>query len=318
MAIAAATIAAASGVGRAAGARTPATGLEGLLFMTGINHALGFQGLNAGMELPLQQHPDFGAALRSLGAKVNRIDIDGAAPTQVIRRYGVVFAPRGPIWDVENAGALARSPLRIINAERQSDIYRKAGFRLLMTPAHVAELSLRDANWMAKAHGKWRNAWRKSKKAHLALHHARFDAANHAWLMIQERTQQRRKKYRALPHDIIHAYAAIAPKNVIVFTARQGEDCVAAMLFVRHGQVATYHLGWSNDAGRDTNAHYALIENAVEYFGPKGVTRLDLGTVDTENAPGLARFKIGCGAQVRQLGGTWLRIPGLSRIPLAT
>jgi hypothetical protein len=38
---------------------------------------------------------------------------------------------------------------------------------------------------------------------------------------------------------------------------------------------------------------------------------LDLGTVDTENAPGLARFKIGSGAQIRSLGGTWLRIPGL-------
>ncbi len=263
------------------------------------------------MELPLQQHPDFGAALRSLGAKVNQIDIDGAVPTQVIKRYGVVFAPRGPIWDVENVRALRQSPLRIINAERPSDIYRKAGFRLLMTPAHVAELCLRDVNWMAQAHGKWRNAWRKSQKANLVLHRARFDVATHAWLLIKERTQQRRKKYRALPHEIIHAYAASAPKNAIVFTAGRGEDCVAAMLFLRHGQVATYHLGWSDQVGRDTNAHYALMKSAAEYFRRKGVTRLDLGTVDTENAPGLARFKIGSGAQVRHLGGTWLRIPGL-------
>lgn len=263
------------------------------------------------MELPLQQHPNFGAALEGLGARVRRINIDGAAPTQIINRFGIDFAPRGPIWDAENPDALRRSPLRIINADQPSDVYRDAGFRQLMTPAHVAEIDLGDADVLAKAHGKWRNAWRKSQKSNLKIQHAPFDGALHEWLLIEDRKQQRRKKYRALPHSIIRTFATNSPRDVVVFTARQKRANVAAMLFLQHGQVATYHVGWSSAAGRETNAHCALLKTAADHFRARDVTRLDLGTVDTENAPGLARFKIGSGARIRQLGGTWLRIPGL-------
>ncbi|MEL6465642.1 MAG: GNAT family N-acetyltransferase [Pseudomonadota bacterium] len=258
-------------------------------------------------QLPLQQHPDFGAALKKLGTDVRRVDIDGAAPTQVIKRFGCAFASRGPIWERENPGALRRSPLRIINAEQPSDIYRSAGFPQFMTPAHVAELSLREIDWMVRAHGKWRNAWRKSEKSRLALDHTHFNVARHAWLLKEDRAHQRRKKFRALPQSIIHAYAALHPDNVRVFTAHRKEETLAAMLFLQHGQVATYHLGWSSTQGRETNAHYALLKKAVDIFRARGVIRLDLGTVDTDNAPGLARFKIGSGAQIRPLGGTWLR-----------
>ncbi|MFL4468896.1 GNAT family N-acetyltransferase [Tateyamaria armeniaca] len=164
---------------------------------------------------------------------------------------------------------------------------------------------------MARAGGKWRNAWRKSQKSNLKLRHTQFDAALHNWLLVEDRKQQRRQKYRSLPHSIIHSFSAISPRDVIVFCARKKHDDVAAMLFLQHGEVATYHVGWSSAHGRQTNAHYALLKHAADHFVRCGVTRLDLGTVDTENAPGLARFKIGSGARVRPLGGTWLRIPGL-------
>jgi hypothetical protein len=311
VAIIAANNAAPSGVGRTAGARTPAINLDCVIFMQLVNYVLGFQGLNSGMELPLQQHPDFGTALEMIGANVRRINIKGAAPTQIIKRFGIDFASRGPIWFTENPEALRQCPLRIINAEQPSEIYRKAGFRQLMTPAYVAELNLLDTAWLTSAHGKWRNSWRKSQKSNLEIEHETFDAALHEWVLIEDRLQQRRKKYRALSHSIIHAYASISPRNVIVFSARKENKNVAAMLFLQHGQVATYHVGWSSVAGRETNAHYALLTSAADYFEKRGVTRLDLGTVDTENAPGLARFKIGSGAQIRALGGTWLRIPGL-------
>ena len=91
VAIIAANNAAPSGVGRTAGARTPAINLDCVFFIQLVNHVLGFQGLNSGMELPLQQHPDFGTALEMIGANVRRINIKGAAPTQIIKRFGIEF-----------------------------------------------------------------------------------------------------------------------------------------------------------------------------------------------------------------------------------
>ncbi len=264
------------------------------------------------MELPLQQHPSFGTALGLIGTPVRRINIPGAAPTQIIKRFGIGFAPRGPIWQQENAQTLRDSPVRMLNAESASDIYRQAGFRQIMTPAHVAELDLRgDATQrLGATHGKWRNAWRKAQKSRLHLHQTTFDNALHGWLLQADQAQQRSKRFRALPHSIVQAYAVIKPGDVMVFAAKRKQDMIAAMLFLRHGPVATYHLGWTSDQGRACNAHHAILMQAADHFADMGCTRLDLGTVDTENAPGLARFKIGSGAAIRALGGTWLRLPG--------
>jgi lipid II:glycine glycyltransferase (peptidoglycan interpeptide bridge formation enzyme) len=96
-----------------------------------------------------------------------------------------------------------------------------------------------------------------------------------------------------------------------LFVASASEAPLAAMLFLRHGPIATYHIGWSGDSGRRCHAHALLLTHAADWLAQRGHALLDLGTVDTEAGAGLARFKIGAGAQVRALGGSWLRLPGL-------
>ena len=80
------------------------------------------------------------------------------------------------------------------------------------------------------------------------------------------------------------------------------------MLMQMHPPVATYHIGWTNAHGRSLMAHHLLLWHAANDMANHGVTRLDLGTVDTQTAPGLARFKIGSGANIRPLGPTMIRL----------
>ena len=94
-----------------------------------------------------------------------------------------------------------------------------------------------------------------------------------------------------------------------VWEWRQHGDIGAAMAFVRHGSTATYQLGWSSDAARKAGAHAVMLLTAAEALQADGVSWLDLGSVDTERAPGLARFKLGTGASLRQLGATVLVLP---------
>ena len=72
---------------------------------------------------------------------------------------------------------------------------------------------------------------------------------------------------------------------------------------------ASYHVGWSGPEGRAANAHPLLLWSAMQALAAEGINRLDLGDVNTEDAPGLARFKIGAGANVRPLGPTILLPP---------
>ncbi len=266
--------------------------------------------------LPLQQHHHYGAALQLIGATVTQQDIAGAAPMQVNTRWGVSLASRGPIWHQDTdpetqIDGLRHSKIRLINSDKgRSSAFKAAGYRQIMTPASVAELNLNgtQTDRLARTKGKWRNIWRRAQASPIKLRQDRFNAHQHDWLLNADIAQQRAKRFRALPHSIIHAYAEIRPQDVIVITATLRSDPVAAMLFLRHPPVATYHLGWSNEDGRKHGAHHAILMHAADIFAKDGLTRLDLGHVDTENSPGLARFKIGCGATVRPLGGTWLKL----------
>jgi hypothetical protein len=265
--------------------------------------------------LPLQQDPRFAAALRSLGAPVRDEPLPQNGTLYILQRFGLRFATRGPVWDAqtptgERADTLRRARLHLLNADSADPAIRQAGFRQTHTGASVAEMVL-DDKIMQRLHPKWRATWRKAQASGLTLGQERWCARRHDWLLRADLAQQRKAGFRALPHALIPAFAAIAPDAVMVHTAWLDNSVVAAMVFLQHAPVVTYHLGWTGDLGRKTGAHYLILTGAAAGFGARGCHRLDLGGVDTDNSPGLARFKIGTGASIRTLGGTWIKVPGL-------
>ena len=48
------------------------------------------------------------------------------------------------------------------------------------------------------------------------------------------------------------------------------------------------------------------LELAARQLAEEGVGRINLGLLDTETTPGLARFKLGAGATPLKTGGTWI------------
>jgi hypothetical protein len=274
--------------------------------------------------LPLQQHPDFALALRGMGRDAQIVPLDRVGQALVIRRRiwpGVTtsLASRGPVWlhDTSNAAqiaALREARLHIINADGTSaQVLRQAGYRQIMAPAHVAELDIsgQAADRRGRCSAKWRSCLRRVQEAPLRIRQRPFEPDRDSWLYDKDRAQQIAKRFCALPHDLTRAFVAAQPERAIMVTAQQSGHNIAAMLFLRHGPVATYHIGWTNAAGRAAAAHHQMLMQAADRFAADGATRLDLGAVDKHASPGLARFKIGAGATVRPLGGTWIRIPGL-------
>ncbi|MFT7147926.1 MAG: hypothetical protein ACJASZ_002814, partial [Yoonia sp.] len=97
---------------------------------------------------------------------------------------------------------------------------------------------------LAATHGKWRNRWRHANKTPVTLRQERFDLTTHQWLLDADRAQQRQKRFRGLPHALIIELAA--KQAVYVHVAYLGTTPLAAMLFIMHRPVVTYHLGWTN------------------------------------------------------------------------
>ncbi len=277
----------------------------------------------------LQQHWRYGAAVQAMGREVRRAELwDGG------RFYGLAQMPlrqagalrvglisRGPVWmdrPADLAASLAairrsfaRTGLPVLLATPETG---RAGLPL-MTPACMAELALASepAEMRARMKGKWRNRLVRAEQAGLRVSVTVPAAGDLDRLCALDGARGRARGYRGLPRAFLGAWAGTKGPPMRLFTARADGGAIAEMLFLDHAPGATYQIGWSDDAGRAAGAHHLLLWRAMRHFARAGRRRLDLGMLDTEAAPGLARFKLGTGAVPRWLGATGLILPGAGR-----
>lgn len=279
--------------------------------------------------IALQQHPGFAAALRACGQSPLMLPADD--PILVLRRK---------LWSGIPAAMLLRARLNIDTLRgqiNQADLHRillilspdqpmpsltDLGAIPLISPTAIAEIDLRPSTDMRRAtlKQKWRNRLKhaeSSKSLRIVQKTMPLDATH--WLFKANTKLQKQRKFRNWPTALTLAYCRENHGQARLFTAYDGRDPVAAMLFLRHGTGATYHIGHTTDRGRHMSAHNLLLWRACSWLAANGHDQLDLGTLNTEDAPGLARFKLGAGARPRLLGGTWVWWPPMPRLlrPLA-
>ncbi|MDE4134169.1 GNAT family N-acetyltransferase [Phaeobacter sp. QD34_3] len=215
-----------------------------------------------------------------------------------LRRTPVILSPEAPTPELAQHGALP-----------------------LMGPASIARLDLSSSPERRRAalHQKWRNRLKHGESQGLRLTRQTmpFDA-NH-WLFAADQAQQSKRGYRSWPLALTLAYGQANKGMAKLFQAFEGKDPVAAILVLRHGREASYHIAQTTRRGKALSAHNLLLWEAMSWLSAQGCKSLDLGVINTEDAPGLARFKLGTGAQLHRLGGTWLFWPPMGRLlaPLA-
>ena len=272
--------------------------------------------------LPLWQTEEWARTLRTLGRDAWIEPLFDVGQVLVISRsFGPLgtlrFASRGPQWSSDTTqedriDALREARLHVINPDQiDPTVLRSAGYLPLFKPKQVARLSVAadfDAQ-LSQARPKWRNAVRQGLKKKLWVSHDPFDIQQHGWIFQEDRKQQKKKGFRSPSPILTRCYAQANPGQVLVSQMWQGSAVIAAMVFLRHGRSATYHIGWTSDAGRVARAHHVILMKASQELGKTGTTEIDLGLYDTKDAPGLAMFKRGSGADVHSLGGTWIRHP---------
>ncbi|MCR8825517.1 GNAT family N-acetyltransferase [Pseudosulfitobacter koreensis] len=273
---------------------------------------------------PLMQSAGFEAALRTCGQAPLRLDCGTLMLRRRVCGVPIAMLPRARIDDAAATLALAREvtcgPL-ILSPDAPMDL-SVHGALPLISPAHQAVVRLHhDRDALRKAlHGKWRNRLKHGEKSGLRVVYRALPASADHWLLRADARQQRTRGYRTWPVPLTRAFAATAPCAAMLFEAFLGKAPVAAILILRHGDTATYHVGHTTDTGRAASAHTLLMWTAMRWCAEQGHRWLDLGLLDTVSNPGLARFKLGTGADVMPLGGTWLHweplapLRGLARL----
>ncbi len=215
--------------------------------------------------------------------------------------------------DVSEAAALRKQLSArhlIVNSEIVEDAVAMAGagFHRIGASRIIAELPLSPSteDMARRLAPKWRNRLRHGQSQGLELRRRPLPADPNHWILKAEAKQSARLWYQPFPPEMIAALAASAPGAAQLFTAYHLGRRVAGMVFLRHGQSATYQIGWTSGEGRKRSAGPVLMWRAMVELQQMGMDRIDLGAADPVGAPGLTRFKRGTGAELRALGGTWI------------
>jgi hypothetical protein len=285
----------------------------------------GFDTLPAGADVPCAQSAGFARALAALGTGTVPLAFRDGGRTVghalAIRRGARLLVSRGPVWaaeaqPAERCAALtalrrAGGRLTVLNPEQADPALGRAGFLRVLTPATVADwgLAAGPAALRAGLHQKWRNRLKAGEATGWTVARRPMPADPAHWLLARDAGQAQARGYRAWPPALVAAWVTANPGTAWLWTAAEGRgDPVAGLLVLRHGDRATWQTAWADKDARAGHAMPLLLWRAAEWLAGQGVRCLDLGTIDTVQAAGLARFKLGTGAVARPLGGTWAGI----------
>ena len=286
----------------------------------------------------LQQSWAYGQALQTLRVRILRAavleggQVVGIAQFMVRRLAGylaLASCTRGPVWQPELPASRRAEALRLLRKTLPLRPLRvplfspdavaspavdeeTAGLWRVMTGYSTVMLDLRRPieQLRREMDGKWRNRLVRAESATTFATRVEPSWPEAQRVLERETSQRAEKKFHGLPTDFVKAYVEASnskQEGFAVSWALEGKETLAAMLFLIHGSGATYHIGWSNDAGRKANAHNLLLWRGIEYLRRIGIERLDLGGVNTHALPGISRFKLGAGGTVLTLAGTYFR-----------
>jgi hypothetical protein len=242
------------------------------------------------------------------GARVHEITLESGTALAV-ERAGVRMVFRGPVWrgvvGQEDQRRAIRSLARRIGVTLVTPEapVMGAGLVPLVTPLHHAVWDL-SGDLRSRLDPRWRNHLSAGERRQPDFR--RDDAAGLEGLLAADLRQRRLRSYRALPPAFTRALSRDALR---LWEWRENGAMAAAMCLVRHGTTASYHLAWAGPAARAGAVHQVMLFRAALALRAEGVRWLDLGSVDSEAAPGLARFKLGTGAGLHRLGATMLVLP---------
>ncbi|TQS72711.1 GNAT family N-acetyltransferase [Rhodobacteraceae bacterium] len=281
-------------------------------------------GRSIGGSVALQQSGCYGAIAAAGGCRVVRYSIwrngrlIGAA--QVLQRRGLAWLGRGPVWQAGLSPAVKRTGLRslaralfplplIATAAHCDD--PPSGVPLVTQRAHAMwDLGPCTADLQARLYPKWRNAMLRALRSDLVL----TQEDDPAWLVGAEAAQRKARGYSGLPSAFVEAWASEGGGRLaLALRDAQGQPH-AGMVFLCHGDTASYHLGWRDPRRPTSGVHAALLWQSALWLRAGGMAWLDLGGVDSTQTPGLMRFKLGTGAGVHTLGATTWVFPAFSRL----
>lgn len=244
-------------------------------------------------------------------------------------RIGAVILDRGPLWFCCDpprdwvidffcafnqhfpSGYLRR---RRILPECRSGLLTEDDWRALkLRPVTTSEnyqtiwldLTLTSEKLRDNLNKKWRYDLRAAENENLPLPIFSAHARDANLILAQSSIDRVTRDYRSLPGSDLAKLVQLCASGdgIIIAQVIVKNEMLAGAIFLRHGSCATYQVGWVHPQGRKSRANHWLLWHALLYLKTCGITALDLGGCNDQDASGIAHFKQGLGGEHVTLAG---------------
>jgi serine/alanine adding enzyme len=156
---------------------------------------------------------------------------------------------------------------------------------------------------LAGVSSKWRNRFRNSLKAGLVLRVMRGPEGLD-WMLEKHAENMRIKGFVGPGPAFVRTMVESSPQDFIVLQALLNDEPVCGVMAARFGRFGETYLSWTNDAGRDSNAHHFLNWHVMLELKNAGCRTLDLGGFSTNEKYG--SYKRHLNGREYRLSGEWL------------
>lgn len=168
------------------------------------------------------------------------------------------------------------------------------------------DLSRDQEELRAGLDGKWRNMLSAAERHGLELEEG--DSGElFGWMMERYAEVMQEKNFTGPSVELISRYRSESGRErqpLILRAIHEGEP-VAGICLALHGTAATYLLGWNGSEGRRLKANQFLLWQATVILRSRGMSWLDLGGINEDEAPGIASFKLGMNGSRYELPGAY-------------
>ena len=165
--------------------------------------------------------------------------------------------------------------------------------------------------------GKWRNLLRKGIKLGVSIESVLPNSNNLKTLLKSYSLLQKTRGFHGLSEKFIknlslqsnakwrfNLFLAIDSKN------DDYNEILGHLVYIRHGDNATYVIGTTHKKGRKMQANSVLLWNAILDAKKSGCSWFDIGGLDANNA-GVSKFKKGLNPTLYELAGEFRAFPFL-------
>ena len=178
----------------------------------------------------------------------------------------------------------------------------------------ILDLSANADDLMKNLNGKWRNLLRKSQKTDLEVRQISGNQPEFESCVSLYENMQKDKDFVGIPLQLLRELGRCEGRawdfRAYVGELRDVEDStqdLAGMLIsVRHGNTATYLIGYTGYSGRKANVNYLLLWSAILDAKADGCQYFDLGGLNSNTPKGVAHFKRGLSGVEYDLLGEYI------------